>query len=112
MPLSPKQSYHPYLILAFYLNCLPNEWQQLIPRSTLHDWKHKDTTRLFGHDWYLQNKHLFRTLELVANNKKLLQLNSALLRAIALSRFMQQYVTCLQQKKTNIQRVVIEIFKK
>lgn len=112
MALSPKQSYHPYFLLAFYLNCLPGEWKQLIPRSTQYDWKHKDTAILFGHDWYLQNKHLFTTLELVANNKKLLQINSALLRAIALTRFMQKYYKCIQQKKPAVQKVVVKNIQK
>lgn len=107
MATSPKQSYHPYLLIAFYLNCPPVEWKQRIPKSTQHDWKHKDTTLLLGHDWFLQNKHLFTTLEHLANNKKLLQINIALLRAIALTRFMQRHVACRLQKKPDVQRVIV-----
>src|SRR5450432_2741342 len=84
-----KTSYHPYLLVAFYLNCLPNNILQIIPRSTRYDWSQRDIQDSFGYDWFLENKDLFHTLEMVAINKKLLKINKALLRIIAIILFMK-----------------------
>ena len=61
-----KTSYHPYLLVAFYLNCLPKNILQIIPRSTKFDWNHRDIQDSFGYDWFLENKNLFHTLQMVA----------------------------------------------
>ncbi len=106
MSIRLKTSYHPYLLIAFYLNCLPEAWQHRIPRSTRHDWKHKDVTALFGHDWYLQNRHVFDTLQQVASSQRLLRVNRALLQVIALKRFIQKYQHRVKQKMTDTQTVV------
>src|SRR5664279_5431886 len=79
-----KTSYHPYLLVAFYLNCLPKNILQIIPRSTKFDWNHRDIQDSFGYDWFLENKDLFHTLQMVAINKRLLKINKAFLRVIAI----------------------------
>ena len=83
-----KASYHPYLLVAFYLNCLPENILQIIPRSTRFDWHHRKIQDSFGYDWFVGNKDLFQTLQLIALNKKLLKINKAFLRIIAIKRFM------------------------
>ena len=83
-----KASYHPYLLVAFYLNCLPENILQIIPRSTRFDWQHRKIQDSFGYDWFIGNKDLFQTLQLIAINKKLLIINKVFLRIIALKRFM------------------------
>jgi hypothetical protein len=52
-----KTSYHPYLLVAFYLNCLPKNILQIIPRSTRFDWNHRDIQDSFGYDWFLKQSH-------------------------------------------------------
>ena len=83
-----KASYHPYLLVAFYLNCLPENILQIIPRSTRFDWHHRKIQDSIDCDWFIGNKDLFQTLQLIAINKKLLIINKVFLRIIALKRFM------------------------
>src|ERR1700686_2969367 len=92
-----KTSYHPYLLVAFHLNCLPKNILQIIPRSTKFDWDHRDIQDSFGYDWFLENKDLFHTLKMVAINKKLLKINKAFLRVIAIIRFTATSVNFIQQ---------------
>ena len=87
----PKTSYHPFVLIAFHLNCLPNNLLQAIPRSTRFDWIHRDIQGSFGFGWYQENKNLFLTLELITQNKKLLKINRALLRVIALKAFIKKH---------------------
>lgn len=42
-----RQSYHPFVMVAFYLQFLPEEILGAIPRSTRHEWQHKPVTQLF-----------------------------------------------------------------
>jgi hypothetical protein len=101
MHIRPKQSYHPFVAVAFYLHILPDQLLLKIPRSTRYERQHKQVTDLFGYDWYCQNQHLFQTLQQVAVSSRLLQLNRALLRVIAIHRFLQRYKTQIQFKTFN-----------
>jgi transposase InsO family protein len=103
----PKTSYHPFLLIACYLNCLPSDIAQHIPRSTRHGWLHKEQDTLFGYDWYQQNKHLFDTLKHVVSNKRLLQVNKALIRVLALQRFMQTYADRIKQNVFEINDTIL-----
>ena len=94
-----KTSYHPYLLVAFYLNCLPKNILQIIPRSTKFDWNHRDIQDSFGYDWFVENKDLFHTLQMVAINKKLLKINKAFVRIIAIVRFMKDNAAAHQSWK-------------
>ena len=87
----PKQTYHPFVLVAFFLDILPAEVIAVIPRSTLYDWKHKQVNELVGYDWYCGQQHLFTTLQAVATSRQLLRINRALLRVIALQRFIKKY---------------------
>src|SRR5258708_19468640 len=91
MLVRPKTSYHPYLLVAFYLNCLPADLLQRIPRSTRHEWTHKDQVALYGYDWYNENRPLFDTIREVTASKQLLDINRALLCFLALKRFLLTY---------------------
>jgi putative transposase len=112
MLIRPKTSYHPYLMVAFYLNCLPADLVQRIPRSTRHEWSHKDQVALYGHEWYLENKQLFGTLQEVAASKQLLRVNRALLRVIALKRFMELYQERIKGNIFQIREVVLNTIHK
>ena len=101
MKIRPKQSYHPFVVVAFYLNILPNELLSQIPRSTRYEWQHKSVTELFGYNWYCQNQHLFQTLQEVAASKRLLQVNRALLRITAIQRFLQRHKSHIRHKIFN-----------
>lgn len=102
-----KLSYHPYLLLGFYLSILPGHLLSRIPRSTKYDWKQKNTEHLFGYDWYLQNQPSFTVLQEVFTNKKLLGINKALLRVIALSRFIKKYQVRIKDNIGSISNVVL-----
>ena len=91
----PKQTYHPFVLVAFFLDILPAEVIAVIPRSTLYDWKHKQVNELVGYGWYCEQQPLFTTLQAVATNRQLLRINRALLSLIALQRFMKKYQSSL-----------------
>ena len=82
-----KRSYHPFIHIAFYLHFLPEEISTAIPRSTLHDWENKEESKLYGYDWAIDNKERFATLQCVAANEHLLKVNKALIKVIALIKF-------------------------
>jgi putative transposase len=106
----PKLTYHPYLIIAFHLHCLPEELRTRIPRSTRFDWSQRELSTAFGFDWACQQHQLFATLQQVACSKKLLRVNIALLRIIAIGRFMQLHAARFSSKA--IRRVVLETIEK
>ncbi len=93
--------------LAFYLHLLPDEIMCHIPRSTKHDWDSRSPASLFGYDWYCRNKHLFDTLHEIAVSKKLLKINKALLRIIALQRFIHKYKLLMRGRLSNVNAVVL-----
>jgi len=102
-----KTSYHPAITVAFYLDCLPNELLQHIPRSTRFDWNHKDKSSYFGYEWFSQNQQLFNTLKHVSNNKKLLTINSALIRIIAIKRFITNHTASIQHKLISVTQTIL-----
>jgi putative transposase len=102
-----KTSYHPAITVAFYLNCLPPDLVQYIPRSTRFDWQHKDKSTYFGYEWFCQNQQLFQTLKQVSSNKKLLLINKALIRIIAIKRFITNYISCLRENRLTVTQTVI-----
>lgn len=107
MALRPKTSYHPYLVVAFYLNCLPEELTQQIPRSTRHGWLHKEQSTLYGYDWYTQNQHTFDALKQIVTHKRLPQINKALLRILALQRFIKVHSHRIKEDIHSINQVVL-----
>src|SRR6185437_1566009 len=91
MSIRTKLTYHPYLIIAFHLRCLPDELSERIPRSTRFDWSMKELSEAFGFDWACQQQQFFDTLQQIASSRKLLRVNMALLCIIALRRFLHYY---------------------
>ncbi len=107
-----KTSYHPAVLVAFYLQCLPQELLQHIPRSTQYDWLHKNLSACFGYEWYCQNQHFFYTLKEVAGNKRLLQVNRAMLRIIAIQNFLKSYAAQIHERAFNAAATVVSNIKK
>ena len=112
MHLCTKNSYHPFIMVAFYLNCLPDDILQIIPRSTRFDWKHRNISDAFGYDWYLQNKDLFHTLQELARSERLIKVNRALLRIIAIKRFMKENFICINAGRSTFKAVLVANIKK
>jgi len=112
MHIRPKQSYHPFVAVAFYLRILPDRLLIKIPRSTRYEWQHKQVTDLFGYDWYCQNQHLFQTLQEVAASSRLLQVNRALLRVIAVQRFFKKYIMQIRLKTFNAAATAVSTIQK
>ena len=102
-----KTSYHPAITVAFYLNCLPPELSQHIPRSTRFDWQHKDKSTYFGYEWFCQNQQLFQTLKQVSTNKKLLQINRTLIRVIAIKRFITNHAASIRHKLFSVTQTIL-----
>jgi hypothetical protein len=102
-----KTSYHPAIRVAFYLNCLSPELLQHIPRSTRLDWQHKDKSTYFGYEWFCQNQQLFQTLKQVSANKKLLQINKALIRIIAIKGFITNYAVSIKHKLLSVTQTIL-----
>jgi hypothetical protein len=111
MPPPTKLTYHPYLLVAFHLQCLPDQLRLRIPRSTRFDWSNKELSTAFGFDWACQQQQLFQTLQHVAASNKLLRINIALLRIIAIKRFLHLHAARLSGSK-NLQRVVLTTINK
>ncbi|MFT3947195.1 MAG: hypothetical protein QM763_09500 [Agriterribacter sp.] len=107
MHLRSRQSYHPFVMVAFYLQFLPEDISAAIPRSTRHEWQHKPVSELFGYDWYCRNLHLFHTLQEIAASSKLQKINMALLRIIAIQRFMHKYKLLMQSRLSAVNTVVL-----
>jgi putative transposase len=82
-----KQSYHPAIILCYYLKLLPNELLIQIPTSTLYDWSTKEHGYSFGEEWYEHNKSLFNTITQALKIQQLLKKNQLLIKLLALNRF-------------------------
>lgn len=101
-----KLTYHPYLIIAFHLRCLPDELRERIPRSTRFDWNRRELNADFGFEWASRQQQFFETLQQVAGSRKLLRVNIALLRIIAIRRFLHQHASRLSCKE--VQRVVLD----
>ncbi|KYP13817.1 hypothetical protein [Flavihumibacter sp. CACIAM 22H1] len=83
-----------------------------IPRSTLHDWKHKIVTELMGYDWYCEQQPYFTTLQAIAINQRLMLWNRALLRLIALRRFMKKCPTQMENRLFHAAEVVVHTIQK
>jgi putative transposase len=85
---------------------------QIIPRSTRFDWDKRDLQNSFGYDWFLKNKDLFQTLQLVAMNKKLLKINRVLFQIIAISRFMRVNMAGIKAGRMSLKTVVVSNIQK
>ena len=94
-PHRPKTSYHPFILLAFYLKCLPDNLLGSIPKSTRFDWGQRNFQDSFGFCWYQDNKDMFLTIELISQHKRLLKINKALLRVIAIRSFLKRHSATL-----------------
>ena len=60
---------------------------------------------LSGYAWYQENKNLFDTLQLVAQNKKLLKINTTLVRVIAIKAFIKKNVAGLNAGLASLKMV-------
>jgi len=107
-----KNSYHPYILVAYYLNCLPEDILTVIPRSTRFDWQHRDINNSFGYDWFKENESLFETLQIVAQNRKLLSINKVLLRVIAIKRFIDANMAGIRAGSIESKKVVFNSIRK
>jgi len=80
-------TYHPIIPLAFHLSILPSELMTQIPKSTTHEWKSKALQESFGYQYAVQKEQLLNTLQMIAFNKRLIQIKRALIRIIAIKKF-------------------------
>lgn len=112
MNIVKKQSYHPFVLLAFYLDILPPDVAFLIPKTTLYDWKNKETKKYFGYEWYMQNLSFFDTLKAVSVSKRLIQVNKALLKIIALQQFIRNYAVQINQQVFNAAKTAVNNIQK
>lgn len=87
-----KRQYHPYIPLAFHLCILPEQALQQVPRSTRHYWRKKDIQQLTGYEYVIGQQDVLSTLSLIASNKHLLAVNRALLKIIAISRYISKNI--------------------
>lgn len=88
---SHKRQYHPYIPLAFHLNILPEKATQQLPRSTRHYWRKKDLQQLAGYEFAIGQQDLLDTVATIASNKHLLAVNKALIKMIAIIRYIRKY---------------------
>jgi hypothetical protein len=102
-----KTTYHPAIIVAFYLNCLPDDIAATIPRSTKSDWMKKKESSLFGYNWYCNNQELFTVMKKLAENQSLLKINKTLIRIITLIRFIKNNSVLLANRFCSAQKIVL-----
>jgi hypothetical protein len=72
----------------------------------------KDQAALYGYDFYRENQQIFDTLREVAASKQLLRINRALLRVIALKKFMDLYQDRIKGNIFRINEVVLNTLHK
>ena len=107
-----KRSYHPSILIAFHLKFLPEELSSALPRSTRSGWNHKEQRLQFGYDWFIDNKDRFATLQCVAANEHLIKINKALIKIIALRRFITSHKQRLKDKAGSAAAVVVNTIEK
>lgn len=71
------------------------------------EWQQKDSSSCFGFEWFCQHQQLFQTLKLVSTNKKLLQINKALIRVIAIKRFITTQAASIKNKLVSVTQTVL-----
>src|SRR5258708_32440153 len=106
-PSRTKQSYHPSILVAYHLNCLPEEILTAIRRYTRFDWHHREIHHAFGYEWFKENEDQFHTLKLVAQNRKLLSINKVFLRLIAIKRFLENNAAGIRAGRMDLKKVVL-----
>jgi len=97
-----KRQYHPYIPLAFHLRILPEKFTQQLPRSTKHYWRKKDLQQLSGYELAIEQQDTLNTLSVIASNKHLLTVNKALIKIIALSRYISKNAHSIRSGRTPI----------
>src|SRR5688572_20641287 len=56
MQIRAKQSYHPFVVVAFYLHILSEKLLSQIPRSTRYEWQHKPVMEFTPRLVFLTNR--------------------------------------------------------
>ncbi len=107
-----KRKYHPYVPLAFHLNILPAQALNELPRSTKYDWRKKDLEQLAGHEYAVQQQEQLHTLSVIASNKHLLAINKALVKAMAIGRFIRNYRDAIKIGREPVANCVIRQIKR
>jgi putative transposase len=97
-----KRQYHPYIPLAFHLQILPQQALLQIPRSTKYYWRKKELHSLSGAEYANSQDEFLNTLSLIARNKQLLSANKALLKVIALIKFVIKYKGAIKAGRSAI----------
>ncbi len=109
--MNPRQRYHSILPFAFYCSLLTQPQLRSIPRSTRYYWHKRNQMVLFDAGLSEHAEHL-TTLQAIANHRQLLKLNKALLRAIALTRFIGKNTAAIKSRQQNAMKVVVNQFQK
>ena len=99
--------YHPALILGYYLNSLPEDLLQQIPKSTRADWQHKINSNQFGYEWFAANRQLFSNIQQIQEHRQQAAANKLLLKIIALTRFIEKYRGSLKERRVKVQQAVL-----
>jgi putative transposase len=101
-----KKSYHPIFVSSYHLGYLTLNEIEKIPSSTKHEWNRRDLTKQFGCDWVNENKNNFETLQQILPYQKLLKINRAFLKIIAVSKAIHN-----TSSKFNKQNILLNIQK-
>lgn len=97
-----KRQYHPYIPFAFHLRILPEKAAQQLPRSTRHYWRKKDLQKLAGYEFAIQQQDILNTVAVIASNKHLIAVNKALIKMIAISRYISKNAQGIRSGRTHI----------
>ena len=97
-----KRQYHPFIPFAFHLRILPEKATQQVPRSTRHYWSKKDLQQLAGYEFAIQQQDVLHTLAVIASNKHLITVNKALIKIIAISRYINKNAQSIRSGRTHI----------
>ena len=105
---SHKRQYHPYIPLAFHLRMLPEKVTEQLPRSTRHYWRKKDLQQLTGYELAIEQQDILHTVAVIASNKHLLAVNKALIKIIAISRYISKNVQSIRSGRTSVVNCLIK----
>lgn len=107
-----KTIYHPNFIAGYFLNLLPVDLLKQVPRSTRHDWNAKRDKLMFGSCWNCNNRQHMETLALINSNETLLAVNKALIKVIAIKKYMGKHITRIKDGISKANKTVLAHIKK
>jgi Integrase core domain. len=104
-----RSSYHSDVKIAVQLDILPEKYRRVIPRSTLHRFKHTDYSRLIGNEYSQVLNHL-ELLKEISQSRAALHVAGAVLRIVSFMNAIQVHIGQASAIKSPVPREKVAAF--